>query len=153
MGNPDRLLLEKFLSGGGKPLAFDSNPFSVSLGGMIEQLDGAVGTLAMSFTPAHQFIQGNGVLQGGIVSSMLDFVLGLCVVPMLPPNMTAATASLTVSFMRGALPGKFVATGHVDKLGKRTAFTRGTLTDEFGNLVASGVSVLSVIPEPALRAK
>ncbi|MHC2576451.1 uncharacterized protein (TIGR00369 family) [Bradyrhizobium diazoefficiens] len=146
MENPDIARITEFIRKGGKTAPFDSNPLARALHGQIIDVDAKGGTLAIDYEPGDDFVQGNGVLAGGAVASMLDFALGLCAMPMLPEGSTTATASLTISYLRAAKPGRFVARASVEKLGKRNAFTRAVLTDKQGDAIASGVSVLAIIP-------
>jgi uncharacterized protein (TIGR00369 family) len=145
MENPDFARITDFIRNGGKAVPFDSNPLARALRGEIIDVDAKAGTLAVGYEPGEDFVQGNGVVAGGAVASMLDFALGLCPMSMLPEGSTTATASLTISYLRAAMPGRFIARASVEKLGKHNAFTRAVLTDRQNQAIASGVSVLAII--------
>ena len=57
--------------------------------------------------------QGGGVLQGGIVSAMLDFVMAGAVLARIDPALTVSTASMSVSFLAAAPPATYRAEGIV----------------------------------------
>jgi uncharacterized protein (TIGR00369 family) len=149
MPNPDRARLDYLIRNGAVP--FDSNPFARALRGEFVDIDPEAGSLTIAYQPGADFVQGNGVFAGGAVAAMLDFALGLCPVPMLPVDKTTATASLTISYLRAAKPGRFIVRACVEKLGKRNAFTRATLADAQGLAIATGLSVVSIISEPHER--
>ena len=67
--NPDQALLKRFLADPATPVAIDSNPLGPALRA---KLCGRKGdTLRISFEPGREFLQGNDVVQGGIVATML----------------------------------------------------------------------------------
>lgn len=148
MSNPDRAVLDAFAAGDAAPAPFDSNPFARLLDARVLVFDRAAGRLEMDFRPGTDFLQGNGVIQGGVVSAMMDFGLGLCVYTRLPPGRNIATVSLTVSFLRPALPGLMRVEATLDRVGRSAAFSHGSLQDGEGRVVATGVSVLSIVSEP-----
>jgi acyl-coenzyme A thioesterase PaaI-like protein len=93
--NPDQALLKRFLADPATPLAIDSNPLGGALRAkLLERKDGIV---QIAFEPGREFLQGNGVVQGGIVTTMLDMTAAFAVLATLSDDRTAATASLTVS--------------------------------------------------------
>lgn len=144
--NPDQALLHRFLADPSTPVPFDSNRLAAALGGVLLAADPGAGTIRMQFRPGLEFVQGNDVVQGGAISAMLDFAMAFAVVAGLPPEMTAATANLTVSFLAAARAGDYVAEGVVERRGKRLAFARGELRPAGGGPpVASGTSVLAVL--------
>jgi acyl-coenzyme A thioesterase PaaI-like protein len=144
--NPDQALLQRFLEDPGTPLAMETNPFAAALGGVLAAADPAAGTIGLAFRPGPAFLQGNGVIQGGAVTAMLDFAMAFAVLAGMPPEVTAATASLTVSFLAAAWPGEYVAEGFVERRGKRLAFARAELRPAAGGApVATASSVLALL--------
>lgn len=144
--NPDQALLYRFLADPSTPLPFDGNRLATALGGVLLAADPAAGTARLHFRPGLEFLQGNEVIQGGAIGTMLDFAMAFAVLAGLPPELTAATASLAVSFLAAAPAGDYVADGVVERRGKRLAFARGELRPaDGGPPVASATSVLAIL--------
>ncbi len=142
--NPDQALLKRFLADPATPVAIDSNPLGAALGAkLLKRKDNA---LRIAFEPGHDFLQGNDVVQGGIVATMLDMTAAFTVLATLPDGHTAATASMTVSFLAAVRPGPLVATGMIERAGRRLVFARAQLEDEpDGALLATASVVMSVL--------
>lgn len=143
--NPDRLRIREFLQGPGAPLAFDSSPLLAALGTTI--IAAGNGRITLGFEPAPLFLQGASVVQGGAVSAMLDFAMAAAIMTALDDNVHFATASLTVSFLAAVKPGRLLADGEVERLGRRNGFARASLRSEAGDTtLATASSVLTLIP-------
>jgi uncharacterized protein (TIGR00369 family) len=142
--NPDQALLKRFLADPATPVAIDSNPLGTALHAKLLECKG--GTLQIAFEPGLEFLQGNGVVQGGIVTTMLDMTAAFTVLATLPDDRTAATASLTVSFLSAVRPGLVLATGLVERAGRRLVFARAQLESASdGALLATASVVMSVL--------
>ncbi len=142
--NPDQALLQKF---SGAPLAIDSNPLAALLDCRIMALDRTTGVVRLTFNPGPQFVQGRGVVQGGIVSTMLDFAAAFAALAVLPEGQTAATATMTVNFQGAVRAGIVSATGMVERAGKRLIFTRAQIVGEDERVFAAATAVMSVLPD------
>jgi uncharacterized protein (TIGR00369 family) len=141
--NPDRALLRRF---NGSPLPFDTNPLGIALKAKILSLDAASGRIRLAFHPGPEFIQGHGVVQGGIVATMLDFAAALAVLSRLAESQTAVTATLTVSFMSAVRVGPLVATGIVERSGRRMAFARAEIQREGEQeILATASEVMTIL--------
>ncbi|MGH8261650.1 MAG: PaaI family thioesterase, partial [Steroidobacteraceae bacterium] len=97
-----------------------------------------------------------GVLQGGIVTALLDFAMAFAAHAKLAVSAERpagtepvaggrafATASLTVHFMRPAPPGRYVARGRIVRAGRRLLFAEAQL-DADGGPIASASAVLPI---------
>jgi uncharacterized protein (TIGR00369 family) len=142
--NPDQVLLRSFK---GEPLALDSNPLAAALQTRLLALDAATGTVRLGFHPGAQFVQGRGVVQGGIVGTMLDFAAAFAALAKLPDGQTAATATITIGFHSAVRAGPLVAVGTVERAGKRLMFTRAQLQSEDGQALAVATAVMSVLTD------
>jgi uncharacterized protein (TIGR00369 family) len=142
--NPDQALLQRFA---GTPLAVDSNALAVALDCRILALDRTAGVVRLSFNPGPQFVQGRGVVQGGIVTTMLDFAAAFAALAVLPEGQTAATATMTVNFQGAVRAGTLAVTGAVERAGKRLIFTRAQLFGDGERVLASATTVMSVLPD------
>jgi uncharacterized protein (TIGR00369 family) len=149
--NPDQALLKRFLADPATPVAIDSIPLGTALCGKL--LAHKNDTLRIAFQPGRDFLQGNDVVQGGIVATMLDMTAAFAVLATLPDERTAATVSITVSFLAAVRPGPLVATGTIERAGRRLIFARAQLeSGPDGALLATASVVMSVLELRAGRA-
>jgi uncharacterized protein (TIGR00369 family) len=142
--NPDQVLLQRF---SGAPLVIDSNPLAVALDARMMSLDRVAGAVRLTFNPGPEFVQGRGVVQGGIVSTMLDFAAAYAVLAILPEGQTAATATMTVNFHGAVKAGDVVATGAVERAGKRLVFVRAQILGDGDRVLATATSVMTILPD------
>lgn len=126
--NPDHALIRRFLAQPAQPLALDSNPLAAELNTRLHAWNSEDRLLTLRFSPGMRQLQGNGVVQGGLVTAMLDFGLAFCVLASIAPPRTAVTASLHTHFERAVLPGELEVRAKVDRVGSRLAFTTAQLT-------------------------
>jgi uncharacterized protein (TIGR00369 family) len=121
--NTDRDLVLELLEGGRLPAALASNPLARELAGELLELDKERGAVTLAFAPPERYAQGAGVLQGGIVTAMLDFAMAFAAhVRLAADERTFATASLTVQLLRPAPPGRYVARGRIVRAGRKLLF-------------------------------
>jgi uncharacterized protein (TIGR00369 family) len=142
--NPDQALLQRFT---GEPLVIDSNPLASALNARLVSLDRVAGVARLTFDPGPEFVQGRGVVQGGIVSTMLDFAAAYAALATLPEGQTAATATITVNFQGAVKAGEVAATGTVERAGKRLIFVRAQIHGEGDRILAAATSVMTVLPD------
>ena len=121
-GNPDHALIQRFMLAPDQPLALGSNPLADDLGCRLQAWDPAARQLTLRFCPDGRAVQGNGVVQGGMVTAMLDFGLAFVVLALLAPPKAAVTVALHVHFEQAVLPGELEVLARVDRLGGRLAF-------------------------------
>ena len=143
--NPDQVLVRRFAADPSRPLAVDTNPLAASL--HAELLRFVDGRLEMAFVPGAEFLQGAQVIQGGVVGAMLDFAMGFVVMATLPDGLTTATAQLAVSYFKPVLAGRCTVAAEIDRTGRTIAFTRATLGDAAGAVLATATSVCSIFAE------
>ena len=103
--------------------------------------------------------QGNGVVAGDSLASMLDLSMAMAVLSPLPPGRTCATISLTVNMMAATQAGRILATASVERrassverLGRNVAFARAALFDpKVQRLLASANSSRPLFEKQAHR--
>lgn len=95
-----------------------------------EVLEHGDGRAVLRFTPEPIWTIGHGVVQGGIVTAMLDMAMAFA-------SDGLSTATITVDILRPAT-GRLTATGEVTKMGRRLLFATGELHDDEGRLIARG---------------
>ena len=142
--NTDRALVLQFLQGGRKPAAITSSPLAQDLGGELLQLDAERGAAVLAFEPPPRFVQGARVLQGGIVATLLDFAMAFAAHAALSAaERPFSTASLNVSLLRPAPPGRYLARGRIVRAGRNLLFADATLSaDADGRTVATASAVM-----------
>jgi hypothetical protein len=67
--------VQQLLATPGVPAPIDTNLMAKTLGAVLQAAAPEGGSLEVRFTPDECFVQGAGVLQGGMVSAMLDFAM------------------------------------------------------------------------------
>lgn len=95
---------------------------------ILEEVDGRC---VLRFSPEPTWTLGNGVVQGGIVTAMLDMAMAIAAGG-------CSTATITVDILRPVTGPVITSTGVVDKRGKRLLFASAELHDAEGRLVARG---------------
>lgn len=142
--NQDRDMILQFLRDP-SPVAMKSSPLLEALEASLLSYSADEKRLTMSFTPSKTFRQGAGIVQGGALSMMLDFVLAFSGMAAVGKAGSLATVNLATDFMGPAKGDQIIAEGLVEKSGRSMVFTRGWLMD--GNRkVATAQSTLMVIP-------
>ena len=145
----DRTLIRRFRDSDQKePLVLSSIELSRSLKSTVMSVDAKNRRLRMRFQPGEQYLQGRGVIQGGIVATMLDFSLAFAAMTVTDEDKAVATASLNVSYLKPAMPGVYYCDAEVERAGRTLVFARATLYPENGDPVASATTVMSVIGAP-----
>jgi uncharacterized protein (TIGR00369 family) len=140
--NPDRALVLEFLRNGCKPLTLTSNPLAAALGGTLLEIDSAAGSAVLAFEPTGQFLQGAGVLQGGVLAAMLDFAMAFAAHGALAEERPFATATLTVHLLRPSAAAPLLARGSIRQLGRRVIFADGELRTREAALAIATASAL-----------
>lgn len=98
------------------------------------------GAVSLAFMGREDFCNAHGVLQGGLVSAMLDATLGYALRLKLPPDQRFITIELSVRFIRPAHPGRLVGLAHILHRGRSTATIQGELRDGENRLLAHATS-------------
>lgn len=140
--NPDRVALEAFLAGDGTPAPMDSSPL---LGALECRIEGAgQGWVRLSFRPGAQHVQGNGVVSGGIVATMLDFALAFAGLTTCNLGESAASIGLNVCFLAPVGAGPVIVHASLEAAGYRIAQAEAKLSDMEGRTLATGTGALAM---------
>jgi uncharacterized protein (TIGR00369 family) len=116
--NPDRALIERILREGATDVPVLANPLAIDLGMRVMKAE--PGRVTVRYAPGPRFLQGAGMIQGGIVATMLDFPMAFAIFTRLAPGESVSSVSLNVHFMRAAPAGECEAEGVLEKVGSRT---------------------------------
>lgn len=114
----------------------DSSAIGKTLGWELVGVKPDEGTIEIAYTADDRFLNPAGVVQGGILASMLDDTLGSVIISTLERGQFAPTTDLHVQFLRPANPGRLTGRGRIVRRGKSIAFLSGELFDAANRVVA-----------------
>ena len=84
------------------------------------------------------------IVQGGYVAGWIDNVMATAVSLKTNFELVPLTLDIKIAFYGAANPGIVVAEGRTEKKGSRTAFAEGLLRTQDGQIIAKGMSTLSL---------
>ncbi len=147
--HPERSIVRRAIDEGLTELPITTNPLAVALGMRI--LEARDAYVKVDYTVPENFTQGNGAVQGGIVSAMLDFGMIFAAFSMVPAHATVTTVAQTTNFFRAARTGRLVVEAELEKVGRTLINARATLSNPDGVLLASASAPIAVIVYPKNR--
>lgn len=95
------------------------------------------GRLVCALDARAELLNPFGSLHGGVVSALVDHVLGAVVYPLIERGAWAATTEFKINLLAAVRDGEVVADARVVSLTRRTAVVRIDVTND-GRLVAIG---------------
>ena len=98
LDNPDRALIHTLVSGQCSNVPLCTSPALEAL--QTRFVQGEPGDVTLRFSAPASALQGNGVVAGGTLTSMLDFGMAFAVLSKLPRGKTCATISPRLSQRR-----------------------------------------------------
>lgn len=105
-------------------------------------------TIEWTATPEYCFPTADGpVVQGGMVTALLDSAMGGACWTVLNNDQVFLTADLRVEFLRASRPGLLRATGTVVRRTRRIVFCAAEMHDASGSLLASSRCTQVVLPD------
>ena len=105
-------------------------------------------TLEVEYAVHEGFTNPIGTIAGAMIAGLLDSVTGLVANAHLPDDRVAVHRTLSVEYLRRGIPGRWTGRGEVLEETGREIRSRGTLFDEDGQRVATGVATLRSIAWP-----
>ena len=115
---------------------FEPPPSAKLLGWTLRAIDPDGGTIEVGFALDERFTNPGGAVQGGFLAAMLDDTQGPALFGHTHGQAYAPTVDFSISFLKEARPGAFIARGRVVRLGRTIAFTEAELFDDAGDMVA-----------------
>jgi uncharacterized protein (TIGR00369 family) len=104
-------------------------------------------TIAWDATAEYGFPTASGtVIQGGLVTALLDAAMGGACWSVLDADQAFLTADLRVEFLRSTRVGTVSATGTVVRRTRRVVFCQAELFDDAGLLLAASRCTQVVLP-------
>jgi uncharacterized protein (TIGR00369 family) len=109
-------------------------------------------SVAWTATADYCFPSGSGpVVQGGLVTALLDAAMGGACWTVLDDDQTFLTADLRVEFLRATRPGALRGVGTVVRRTRRVVFCAADLLDAEDNVLATARATQVVLPGDAGR--
>lgn len=104
------------------------------------------GTAVFEFEPKEFHYNPIGSVHGGVITTLLDTVMGCSLQSVLPQGVVYTTLELKVNFLKAVTikSGKMKSTGKIIHLGRTTALVEANLTNEAGKVYAHGVSTCMI---------
>ncbi len=118
--------------------ALESVPFAKLLGIELEEV--APGSATLGFDIRDDLKQNNGVVHGGAIASLVDTATAFAIISLLPPEESATTADLTISYLRPLRNGRAHSTARVIRAGRRLIVVSAELVDDAGKLIATALT-------------
>ena len=103
------------------------------------------GLLRCVFEPTEAFLNPAGLVQGGILTAMLDEAMSPVVAATSREAVFAQTLEMKTSFLRGARLGVIFGEGWVLHRGRNIAFLEGRLLDSDRNIIAAATATAQII--------
>ncbi|MEN9855649.1 MAG: hypothetical protein RL186_214 [Pseudomonadota bacterium] len=119
---------------------------SQTLGFELLELDVKAGTARVAFDGKAAFANPTGYIQGGLLSAMLDDVMGMIAMLKVGPVASASTIDLHVHFLRPVRQGKIEVEARVSNKGPSVMFAQADLYDCRGKVSARASSALAITP-------
>lgn len=104
------------------------------------------GKAVFEFEPQEFHYNPIGSVHGGVITTVLDTVMGCSLQSVLPQGVAYTTLELKVNFLKAVTlkDGKMKSTGKIIHLGRTTALVEANLTNEAGKVYAHGVSTCMI---------
>lgn len=126
------------------PRLLDDTPAASLLGAHPISFDPENGAFRIGFEGRDAFCNMLGVLQGGIVTAMLDMAMSFAAIASIGPEFRVPTLEIKTAFLAPALPGRLIGEGRPVRTGKTICFTEGRLLDPGGSLLATASATARV---------
>lgn len=144
--HPERAIVRRAIDEQLTALPVMTNPLAILLNMRI--LAARDAWVRIGYTPPECLTQGNQVVQGGIISAMLDFGMIFAAFSKVPADATLATVSQTTNYFRAASMGELTVEAELEKVGRRLINARASLFGPDNVLLASASAPIAVIPLP-----
>lgn len=121
---------------------FASLPHCAAIGISYVGIEGRKPTLKVDWREDLVGNPGQGVIHGGVITSLVDTCSAVAVAAQLPDYETIATLDLRIDYLRSATPGRAIyCTAECYRLANQVAFTRAVcFHDDVNHPIAHGVA-------------
>jgi uncharacterized protein (TIGR00369 family) len=123
-----------------------ASPFHNWFGLRLSQIGGGTAEVRVELSSNHHNMQG--IVHGGVISTLADTAIGLAVRSMLEPGLTHRTAHLSVNYLAKVEGGELIGRGHAVHTGSKMGYGEADILDAAGRLVARASATFIVLPAP-----
>jgi uncharacterized protein (TIGR00369 family) len=116
-----------------------------TLQGRVTDVDPEAGTLDMEFDIGGELCHSVNIVQGGIVTAMLDATMSHATFAQQPDVRGLSSLEIKVSFLEPSLAGRFRCRGMLKRSGYKIGFLEGELFDSEGKLTATASTTAKFI--------
>lgn len=125
--------------------SFARQRFLTLLGARLERAE--AGTVVISCQRREDLTQQQGLLHGGVVTTIADVTCGYTALSVMPAGCEVLTVEFKINLLRPVTADQIVATGKVVKAGKTLVVTEAEVTDAAtGKVIAKMLATM--IPSP-----
>lgn len=112
-------------------------------------VEAEAGRVVVDLTTSPNFLNTQGTVHAGIITTLLDTVMGRSIMTMLPGGTPFTTVDLQVHFIRpvSAYGIRVIGEGKTIRVGRRIATSSGEIRDEDGKLLAFSTCNCLVLKE------
>jgi uncharacterized protein (TIGR00369 family) len=142
LDNPDRAAIAACIRGSAESIFMDSSALLAALKCQI--VEARDKRILLRFQPDSAYVQGNGVVCGGIVATMLDFGLAFAGLTTCEEGESAVSISLNVNYLGPVLPGPVLIDASLVTNGFRIAQAEARLLGPDGTILATATSPLAM---------
>lgn len=118
-------------------------PFVEHLG--IRLIEQSAERASIAFDRRPQLLNSWGVARGGVIMTLLDYVMGAAVRGHYGVENSVLTVDLSLGFMSAASADRLIAEGRVLHRGHAMAFCEAEARDENGRLLAKAIGTFKVL--------
>lgn len=123
-----------------------SSPFHNWFGLRLVQIGSGTAVVKVELSSNHHNMQG--IVHGGVISTVADTAIGLALRSMLEPGLTHRTAHLSVNYLAKVEGGELAGRGRALHAGGKMGYGEADVTDGSGKLVARANATFIVLPAP-----
>ncbi len=124
-----------------------TSPFHTWFGLRLLSIGDGQCEVAIDLSTDHHNMQG--IVHGGVISTLADTAIGLAVRSGLPRGVTHRTAQLSVNYLAKVEDGRLLGSGRAVHTGRKMGYGEADITDGDGKLVARASATFIVLPAPA----
>lgn len=121
-----------------------TSPASRLLGWQSREIGNEAGKIRIAFQARPEFMNPIGMVHGGLLSAMLDEVMGNAIGILLTNHEFAPTVELKINFVRPAYPGLLLAEAHIVHRGFSLVFLQSELRNAEGQLIATATATAQI---------
>lgn len=132
----------------GAGAAFDERPrppIAITLGWELVEYNADAMRLVLEFPVKGEWLNPQGVVQGGMVCAMLDAAMGILVGALHGGEKFPSSMDLHTQFLRPAVGEKLIGEARVTKMGRQTATTYAELKGADGKLISTALQTAMLV--------